>query len=78
MASAVVAFKQAVDESTTATLNQRMGVTQLQQPVPEIATSKSTGTPANLLQRNTWSWDRKNKKVDKKTFYRLTYKGMFE
>lgn len=65
MASTVVAFKQTVNERTAAALDQGVGVPQLQQPGPEIASSKSTGTPAYLLQGNTWGQDKKKVKVKK-------------
>lgn len=52
MASAVVAFKQTVNEGATAALDQGVGVAQLHQPVPEAASSKRAGTAAYLLQRN--------------------------
>lgn len=53
VASAVVAFEQAVDECAAAALDQRVGVAQLQQPAPEVASSERTGTAAYLLQRDT-------------------------
>lgn len=53
MASAVVTFKQTVNEGTAAALDQRMGVAQLQQPAPEVASSERAGTAAYLLQGNT-------------------------
>lgn len=64
MASTVIAFKQTINECTAAALNQRVGVSQLQQPVSEIASSKGIGTLANLLQRNAWG-KTGSKKLDK-------------
>lgn len=52
MASAVVAFKQAVYECAAAALDQGVRVPQLQQPVPEIATGESTRAAADLLEGN--------------------------
>ncbi len=53
MASAVVAFKQAVNERAAAALDQRVRVAQFQQPVPEVASSERAGTTAYLLKRDT-------------------------
>ncbi len=63
MAGAVVAFKQAVDERAAAALDERVGVAQLQQPAPEVTSSKRTGTAAYLLQGNTWGPNRKERDV---------------
>lgn len=52
MASAVVAFEQTVNERAAAALDQRVGVAQLHQPVPEAASSKRAGRAAYFLQRN--------------------------
>lgn len=52
MASAVIALEQAVNEHAVAALYQRVGVAQLQKPVPEVASCKRTGAAAYLLQRN--------------------------
>lgn len=63
MASAVVALKQTVDKCTAAALDQRVGIAQLQQPAPEAASSKRTGTAAYLLQGNTWDSNKKEQEV---------------
>lgn len=53
MTGAVVALEQAVNERAAAALDQRVGVAQFQEPVPEVASSERAGTAAYLLQRNT-------------------------
>lgn len=63
MTSAVVAFKQTVNKCTAAALYQRVGVAQLNQPVPEAASSKCAGAPTYLLQRNSCGRKRKEDKV---------------
>lgn len=63
MASAVVAFKEAVDERAAAALDQRVGVAQLQQPAPEVASSKRTGAAAYLQQGNTCGPNRNEQEV---------------
>lgn len=68
MASTVVAFKQTVDESTAAALDQRVWVPQLQQPVPEIAASESTWIAANVLERNACR-QQENKQLSLKMSY---------
>ena len=65
MASTVIAFKQAVNKGAATALDQRVGIAQLQQPVPEAATSKGTGTAAYLLKRNPWNPKRKEQMVGK-------------
>lgn len=57
VASAVVALQQAVNECAAAALDQRVRVTKLQQPAPEVTSSKSTGTTAYLQKRNSCSED---------------------
>lgn len=68
MASTVVAFKQTVDESTAAALDQRVRVPQLQQPVPEIAAGESTWIAAYVLERNACR-QRENKQPSLKRSY---------
>lgn len=52
VASAVVAFEQAVDESAATALDQRVRVAQLQQPASEVASGEGAGTATDLLQRD--------------------------
>lgn len=52
MASAVVALQQTVDERAAAALDQRVRIAQLEQPVPEAASSERAGAAADLMQGN--------------------------